>query len=300
MSIQLFFVNQLLRFQIKRRFRKNPELFELRAIMHGMPPAKVPPHIRIEQIKLDGVPTERLSRAGAADAKAILYLHGGGWVGGSPLTHRALTWRLADQTGAPVYAIDYRLAPEHPYPAGLEDCVTAYRALLAQGIAPGDIVVGGDSAGGNLTLALALKLKSLGVPEPAALVCLSPATNLAQGTPSHHSNARVDAMFDARTFETIGRYYFPGGDGNDPFISPLRGDVSGLPPTLFHASGAEMLRDDSVLMAQKMRDAGVKTEIEVWPKVPHVWQVMADMLPEGRAAVAKISAFIRQHLDLQG
>jgi acetyl esterase/lipase len=260
--------------------------------------AKVPEHIALTQDDLGGVPTEILASPGANTAKAIFYIHGGGWVGGSPATHRALTWRLAEQVGVPVYAVDYRLAPEHPYPAGLDDCLAAYRALLAKGIAPADVVVGGDSAGGNLTLALALRLKAEGTPQPAALVCLSPATDLATGTASHTSNAKKDAMFDPRTFRTIGKYYFPGVDGTDPFISPRRGDPSGLPPVLFHASAVEMLRDDSVLMAQKMRDAGVATEIEIWPGVPHVWHVMADMLPEGRAAIAKVVAFIKTQLKL--
>ena len=298
MSLQLFFINAMLRFSIKRRFRRNPDVMELRPIMAGLPAGKVPDRIRTESIRLGSVPTEVLAAAGASSTHAILYIHGGGFVGGSPATHRALTWRLAEQTRVPVYAIDYRLAPEHPFPAALDDCVAAYRALLDRGIAPGAIAVGGDSAGGNLTLALALKLKALGVPQPAALVCLSPVTDLSEPAPSHKTNAKVDAMFDARTFDTVVQSYCPGHDARDPFVSPRRGDVAGLPPTLFQASGAEMLRDDSVLMADKMRAAGVPVTIEIWPKVAHVWQVTADMLPEGRAAIAKISAFIKDKLKV--
>lgn len=298
MSLQLYVLDAMLRFSVKRRFRKNPDVMELRAIMAEMPPAKVPERIAVEQIALGGVATEKLSAAGASNSHAILYIHGGGFVGGSPATHRPLTWRLAEQTGVAVYAIDYRLAPEHPFPAGLDDCVTAYRALLDQGLSPSAIAVGGDSAGGNLTLALALKLKQLGLPEPAALVCLSPATDFAEAAPSHASNIRADAMFDPRTFATVLPAYCPGQDGSDPLISPRRGDVAGLPPTLFQASQAEMLRDDAVLMAEKMRAAGVAVEIELWPKTAHVWQVMADMLPEGRAAIAKIAAFLKRQLKL--
>ncbi|HTW33020.1 MAG TPA: alpha/beta hydrolase [Rhizomicrobium sp.] len=298
MSLQLYVINAMLRFSIKRRFRRNPDVMELRPIMKGLPPAKVPAQIRIEETRLGNVPTERVSAAGASAAHAILYIHGGGFVGGSPATHRALTWRLAKETGLPVYAIDYRLAPEHPFPAGLEDCVTAYRTLLEKGIASGAIAVGGDSAGGNLTLALALKLKASGLPQPAALVCLSPVTDLSEPAPSHKTNTRSDAMFDARTFDTVAKSYCPGHDASDPLVSPRRGDVAGLPPTLFQASGAEMLRDDSVLMADRMRAAGVPVTIEIWPKVAHVWQVTADMLPEGRAAIAKIAAFIKDKLKV--
>ena len=298
MSLQLYIVNALLRVAVKRRFRRNPDLMELRAIMQGVRPGRVPSRIGVEGTSLGGVATERLAIADASAAHAILYIHGGGWVVGSPATHRPLTWRLAEQSGVPVYAIDYRLAPEHPFPAGLDDCVKAYRALLDKGFAPGSIVIGGDSAGGNLTLALALKLKDVGLPQPAALVCLSPATDMEAPTPSRTENWKSDAMFDHRSFATIATHYCPGRDPGDPLISPRRGDVKGLPPTLFQASGAEMLRDDFVLMAEKMRAAGVDVTIDIWPKVAHVWHITADILPEGRAAIAKVGAFIRNRLGV--
>jgi monoterpene epsilon-lactone hydrolase len=298
MSIQLVFVNAFLRFQVKRRFRKKPDVMTLRDLMKGLAVPRVPKRIKAESIDLGGVPTERVSAQNARDTYAILYIHGGGFVVGSPQTHRPLTCRLAEQTGVPVYAIDYRLAPEHPFPAGLDDCVSAYRALVAKGIAPSHIVVGGDSAGGNLVLALALKLKNLGLPQPAALVCLSPVTDLLESAPSHASNGQSDQLFDPRAFATLGPTYCAGHDLGDPLVSPRRGDPTGLPPTLFHASEVEMLRDDSVLMADRMRKAGVDVTIEIWPKVPHVWQAMADILPEGRAAIVKLSAFIKQQLKI--
>ena len=235
---------------------------------------------------------EKLSVPGADARKAILYIHGGGFVAGVPANHRPLTWRLAAQTKIPVYVVDYRLAPEHRFPAGLDDCVRAYRALLANGIAPEKIAIGGDSAGGNLTLTTALKLKQDGVPLPGCLVALSPVTDLVEGGASHTENAKSDALFVATTFDTVVAAYCPGHDPADPLVSPLRGDVAGLPPTLFQCSGAEMLRDNSVRMEARMKAAGVDTSIEVWPKVPHVWQVTADIMPEARAAIAKIVAFI--------
>jgi acetyl esterase/lipase len=299
MSLQRHLINPILRFTVKRRFGRNPDVMELRAIMSGMRPGRVPKRIAHDERSLAGVPAERLSAPGASVAHGILYIHGGGFVAGAPAMHRPITWRLAEETRIPVYAIDYRLAPEHPFPAGLDDCVDAYRALLDSGVAPGAIAVAGDSAGGNLTLALALKLKSLRLPLPAALVCLSPVTDLSNPAPSHLTNAATDVLFDPRSFATLGNSYCPGHDLADPFVSPRQGDVSGLPPTLFQASDAEMLRDDSVLMAEKMRAAGVDVTIELWPGVAHVWQVLADVLPEGRSAIHKIAAFIKQQLKLE-
>lgn len=300
MSIQLFFVDKMLRFAIKRRFRKAPDIMTLRVIMEEMAqqarPAPAP--VEISSVDLGGVRAEKLAVPGADESRALLYIHGGGFVAGVPANHRPLTWRLAMQTKVPVYAVDYRLAPEHVFPAGLDDCVTAYRALLDKGIAPEHIAIGGDSAGGNLTLTTALKLKQDGVALPACLVCLSPVTDLAEPAPSHVANANADAMFDARTFETVIAAYCPNTDPYDPLVSPLRGDAGGLPPTLFQCSRDEMLRDDSVRMAEKMKAAGVETELEVWPKVFHVWQVTADILPEGRKAIEKIAGFLRTRLGV--
>jgi acetyl esterase/lipase len=163
---------------------------------------------------------------------------------------------------------------------------------------PAHVAVGGDSAGGNLVLAFALKLKELGIPQPAALICLSPVTDLLESAPSHASNGQSDQLFDPRAFATLAPAYCAGHDPGDPLVSPRRGDPAGLPPTLFHASEVEMLRDDSVLMADKMRKAGVNVTIEIRAKVPHVWHVMADILPEGRAGIAKLSAFIKQQLKI--
>jgi acetyl esterase/lipase len=297
MSIQLFFIDKLIRLTVKRRFRRNPDVMELRALMSEMPLRPAPAHVTVDLVTVGGIKTERLHTANADEGKAILYIHGGGFVAGVPGNHRPLTWRLADKVGVPVYAVDYRLAPEHPFPAGLDDCVAAYRGLLDKGIAAKNIVIAGDSAGGNLTLTTALKLKSLGIDLPAALVALSPATDIeGDGFESRTSNAASDAMFTAPMFKTLENLYCPGGEGTHPFVSPYRGDVAGLPPTLIHCSGAEMLRDDGVKMAEKLSAAGVPTTLEVWPKVFHVWQVMADMLPEGRASIEKIAAFMREHL----
>jgi acetyl esterase/lipase len=298
MSFQLSLLNLLMRWQVKRRFRKNPDVQLLRPVMLQMEPrmSKLPADIALEELTLGGVAAERLSAPGAREGAAFLYIHGGGFVAGSPRTHRPLTWRLAKDIGIPVYAIDYRLAPEHPYPAGLDDCVAAYRGLLEKGVPAKSILVGGDSAGGNLTLALALRLKAEGLHLPAALICLSPATDMTASGESYSANAEADSLFVPEIFHSLKPVYFPDLDERDPFVSPLYGDVSGFPPTLFQVGEKEMLRDDSTRMAAALTGAGVETAIEVWPKVWHVWQLNADMLPEAREAIAHIVRFAKQHL----
>ena len=299
MSFQLTLLNLVIRWQVKRRFRKNPDVQLLRPMMEQMEPrmARLPAGIEVEELGLAGVAAERLATPDTQHDKAFLYIHGGGFVAGSPRTHRPLTWRLAKDIGIPVYAIDYRLAPEHPYPAGLDDCVAAYKGLLDKGVPARSILVGGDSAGGNLTLALALRLKAEGLPLPAALICLSPATDMTGSGESRHSNAEADSMFVEEMMDSLMPVYFAGIDERDPFVSPLFGDVTGFPPTLFQVGEREMLRDDSIRMAAALKSAGVETAIEVWPKVWHVWQLNADMLPEAREAIAHIVRFAKQHLS---
>jgi acetyl esterase/lipase len=292
MSIQLFFLDKMIRFQMKRRFQRTPDPMLLRRMMKVMErrAPRVPAHVTLGSIELGGVRTETLTPANADERGAVLYIHGGAFLAGSPVTHRGLTWRLADGLGVPLYAVDYRLAPEHRFPAGLDDIVAAYRALLERNVTK--IRVAGDSAGGNLTLALTLKLKSLGLPLPSALVCLSPVTDLAAHFESHESNARSDAMFDARLLPLVAPIYC--ADPSDPLVSPLRGDVSGFPPTLIQCSAIELFRDDGVKMADALRAAGVVVELDVWPAVYHVWQLSADILPEGRRAIEKIIAFLKR------
>lgn len=301
MSLQLYAMNLLLRYQIKRRFKKAPDVMTLRPVMEAQEPisAKLPAEIVQQQIELGGVTVEKLTAKAVASEGAVFYIHGGGWVAGSPRTHRPLTWRLATKLGMPVYAVDYRLAPEHPFPAGLDDCLAAYRALIEK-VPPSSIVIGGDSAGGNLTLALALRLKAENIPLPAALFCLSPATDLAATGSTIHTNAKADALFVEEMMHTLEPRYAPGADLRNPFLSPLYGDVAGLPPTLFQVGDTEMLLDDSVRMAQKMQAAGVAAKLDVWQKVPHVWHLMADILPEARRAIDDLVAFIRIHVRSAG
>jgi acetyl esterase/lipase len=254
--------------------------------------APLPDDVQVEHITLDGIPAEQLSTPASRSHAAILYFHGGLWMAGAPQSVRPMTWRLAKSTGIPVYALDYRLAPEYPYPAGLDDCIQAYHALLARGIPASSIVVTGDSAGGNLLLALALHLKAVNKPLPAALVGISSMTDLAYSGASFNTNAESDVMFTQKVLKWVAEVYTSQTELTNPFLSPLYGDLAGLPPTYLLTSSSEMLRDDSTRIAEKMQKAGVAVTLDIWPELCHDWPQLADQMPEGEQALEKVAAFI--------
>lgn len=296
MPVRLFLASQLVRLQIRRRFAKRGDILALRGMMRAMEARvkPVPPHVELTDHPLAGVPGERLATKDADDRAALLYLHGGGFVGGSPKNHRALTWRLAHGLRVPVFALDYRLAPEHPFPAGLDDVVAAYRALAVDGRR---VAIAGDSAGGNLTLAAALALRGTDAPAPAALACISPATTLVDDLPSVTENHALDAMFPPGLMASVVRHYAGATDPAHPHMSPLRAeDLEGFPPTLLQCSREEILRDHSVHMAEKLRRAGVHVELEVVPRVFHVWHVAADLVPEAARSIRRMVRFLGPRL----
>ncbi len=226
----------------------------------------------------------------------VLYLHGGGYVTGSPALYRHFTWRVASATRARVLSLDYRLAPEHPFPAALEDAVAAYQWLLATGMSPHRIAVIGDSAGGGLALAMLLKLRDDRQPLPAAAVVLSPWTDLAMTGASLSLNARSDPMFNVEDPQCFATQYLAGADPHNPYASPLYGDPTGLPPTLIHVGSDEILYDDALRMAERMRGAGCDVTFEAWSRMPHVWHLFAPLLPEARHAIARIGAFVERRM----
>ncbi len=301
MSIRAFFTRFMLRHSFQKQIAEHPTVEAARTVgaiaEAGFRLKKSAfPDVRLKSILLGNVSAELLTPTVENLIYAILFIHGGAWVTGSPQTHRALTRRLAHLTGIPIYAVDYRLAPEHPYPAALDDCINAYGALLARGFPPQNIVVAGDSAGGNLTLALALRLKAEGKKQPAALVVLSPVTDLTASGESYKTNAKSDVVF---TPDLLGRFaplYAADTDLKKPFVSPLFGDVRGLPPTLFQVAGSELLLDDSVRMAKKMQNAGVDATLDIWPGLWHVWHLSDNALPEAVKATEKAAEFIKMHL----
>jgi epsilon-lactone hydrolase len=238
-----------------------------------------------------GVAGELIATPAARPDRHVLYLHGGGYVTGSPALYRNFTWRIAAAARAQVLAIDYRLAPEHPFPAALDDAFAACRWLTTGKADPRRTVVMGDSAGGGLALALLLKLRDGGHALPAAAVALSPWTDLALTGPSLVRNARAEPMLTVADTRLFAGSYLNGADPRHPYASPLYGNPAGLPPALIHAGSDEILRDDAVRMADRMRLAGCRVEIELWPRMPHCWHLFAPVLPEANAAIARVGAF---------
>ena len=226
----------------------------------------------------------------------MVYLHGGGYVLGSPRTHRALTSRLAQAGRVCVAALDYRLAPEHPFPAGLDDALAAYKGLLAQDISANKIIIAGDSAGGGLALALALRLKAEPLPQPAGVVCLSPWTDLTMSGDSVKSRARQEVMLSEAFGRDSAQHYLKGQDPKHPLASPLYADLAGLAPLFIQVGGQEILHDDATRLAQRASAQAVPVTLQIWPKLWHVWQLHGGLMPEADAAIGAIASFIHARL----
>jgi epsilon-lactone hydrolase len=257
---------------------------------------KVPADVRCEPIEAGGVKAEWITPPGADANRVIVYLHGGGYVFGSINTHRAMVARIARAAKARGLALDYRLAPEHRFPAALEDATAAYRWLLAQGYKPNKIVITGDSAGGGLALATLVALRDRNMPLPAAAACISPWTDMEGTGGSMTTRAKADPLItDKQALLDMARHYVGGGNPRHPLASPIYADMRGLPPLLIHVGDAEVLLDDSVRAAERAKAAGVSVTLEVWPEMIHVWHSFASILPEGQQAIDKIGEFIRAH-----
>jgi acetyl esterase/lipase len=250
-----------------------------------------PAGTRTTPVDVSGVKGDWVETPASRADRQLLYLHGGGYRLGGPSTYRHFTWRIAAKARARVFVLDYRLAPEHPFPAALDDALSAYRWLLTQEARARFVM--GDSSGGGLTLALLLKLRDDGLPLPVATVALSPWTDLALTGESLKQNAASDPMLNVEDLPRIAADYFASADPRNPYISPLYGDPAGLPPTLFQVGSDEILRDDSVRMAHAMQCAGCRVELQVWKDMPHVWQLLAPVLPEAHSALADIGDFLK-------
>ncbi|WP_244814479.1 alpha/beta hydrolase [Caballeronia sp. Lep1P3] len=228
----------------------------------------------------------------ATSRRTILYLHGGGYYFCSPRSHRAISFGLAVRARANVFSLDYRLAPEHRFPAAVDDAVAAYRALLADGIAPEATIIAGDSAGGGLALATLVALRDAGDPLPAGGVLFSPWTDLTCSGASMRTNEGRDPMFHAAVFPQVAAQYLGDADATHPYASPLFGRFDGLPPLLIQAGDTELLLDDSTRVVEKARAAGVRAELQLWRNVPHIFQIWAPFMPEAREALALAGRFI--------
>ena len=262
----------------------------------SLPGAKLPQDVTVTPADAGGVSAEWLTPEAAGNDTALLYLHGGGYVFGGLDSHRDIAARLASGAGIRVLLIDYRLAPEHRFPGAVEDATAAYRWLLDGGQAPDRLVVAGDSAGGGLSLALMVQLKNLGLPLPKAAVLMSPWADLANSGESVARHADADAMLSPEALSKFASLYLDDQNPEDPLASPLYADLSGLPPTQVLVGSEEVLLSDSERLVEKIRAAGGSVELAVWPKMPHVFPVLAGIIPEGRTAIENMSAFIRANL----
>jgi acetyl esterase/lipase len=269
------------------------DLKAMRAVMEGMTAFPSAGETKCTPVNAGGVPAEWISAAGAVDDRVILYVHGGGYVMGSIATHRETIARLSKASKARALALDYRLAPEHPFPAAVDDAVAAYRWLLSQNIKPSRIVVAGDSAGGGLTLATLVALRDAKVPLPAAGVCISPWTDMEGTGASMSTRAKADPVVQKQGLLGMAQLYLGGKDPKSPLAAPLHANLEGLPPLFIQVGDAETLLDDSTRVAEKAKRAGVKVDLEIWPEMPHVWHLFAPFLPEGQQAIDKIGQFVQ-------
>ena len=277
---------------------EEPSVAEMRRRFEGLAASfPVAADVAIEPVSGGGVPAEWISAPGARRDRAVLYLHGGGYVIGSIATHRQLAADISRSAAARVLLIDYRLAPEHPHPAAVEDALSAYRWLVAQGAAPERTAVAGDSAGGGLTMATLVALRDAGDPLPGAAVGLSPWVDLEAVGDSMTGKSADDPLVQRAGLLRMAAYYLNGLGPRHPLAAPLYADLTGLPPLLIQVGDAETLLDDAVRLAQRAEAAGVKVNIDVWEEMIHVWQLFAPMLPEGREAIDEIGRFLRRYVS---
>lgn len=270
---------------------------EARAGLEGMSSwVPLPADTGIEPVIAGNVSGEWVSAPGAAADRAILCLHGGGYTMGSSKATRVLASFLSAASGCRVLVIDYRLAPEHPYPAALEDTIAAYCWLLGQGFLPSSVIIAGFSAGGGLALSTLVSLRDAGISLPAGAVLVSPWTDLAGTGESVITRAEADPWLTDAMNRYHASLYAGGNDLRHPLISPLYADFHGLPPLLVHVGSDEIMLDDSIRLGERAKQAGVDVSLEIWEGMWHVWHAFASRLAEGRQAIERIGQFVRRKL----
>jgi acetyl esterase/lipase len=296
MSIRASLLSLFMRLTIKKQMATldDPVAFRERSRVLR---AKIPESVKFRPVDAGGVPSEWVEWQGAPEEDSvILYFHGGGYVFGDPDSHRDIAWRLGKESGSKVLVVDYRLAPEHRFPAAVDDAASSYRWLLQQGFAPDRIAVAGDSAGGGLAVALMVTLKNLGIDLPKVAVLMSPWVDLAMTGTSMVDNAKSDAMLSPEAISIFASYYLGDTNPKAPLASPVFADLSGLPPTLVLVGSKEVLLSDSETLVEKIHTAGGDARLSVWPKMPHVFPILASVIPEGKKAVLDMADFLRIHM----
>lgn len=255
--------------------------------------SRVPAFVKIEKVKFEHFTAEWL-RAGKKldEDKVLLYLHGGGYFFSSAELHRPITWRLSRACHRPVLSINYRMAPAFQFKHWLEDAMTSYIFLLELGYLPENILIAGDSAGGNLVMVMLQSLRHQGLPLPAAAICLSPWTDFTGESASMHFNRSHDPMFAAGAVSRLGKFFAQDYDPEHPWVSPVRADLSGMPPLLIMVGSTEVLRDDALRLTERARAAGVPVVYEEWGSMPHVFPLFAFWMPEARRAYRHIARFV--------
>lgn len=297
-SLQGRFFNALIRLFIKRRYGNDVNAVAKQSRRFWGAPAPWQRFqargLRVQTIEENNISGEWLATERAA-SNTIFYIHGGGFVSCSAQTHRPITAALARATDFRVFGVNYRLAPEHRFPAALDDVFDAYRWLIGkQGVSPEKISLAGDSAGGGLVLSLLLRLRDDGLPLPACAVCFSPWTDLAGTGDSVRVNAACDDLFYPENIPEFAAAYLGETSAEHPLASPVFGDFEGLPPILFHVGSTEILLDDSLRIHRKIQAAGGTSEVEIYDDLFHCWQMEIGMLPEARDSLQKAAGFIRR------
>ncbi|MDZ7269848.1 MAG: alpha/beta hydrolase [candidate division KSB1 bacterium] len=296
MSLQMWVIKLIVRLYRFMALRPDRTIAGQRAVLQKFfARFKGVPGIECRRIFAQGVPVEWLLLGTPADETVVLYLHGGGYNLGSLDTHRELAARLALACQCRVLAVGYRLAPEHLFPAALEDAMRVYCWLLAEGVSAERIALVGDSAGGGLAIATLVALRYHGEPLPAAAVCLSPWVDLELTGHSMLARAGQDPVLTRKALQQWARNYLGGKSPRTPLASPLHADLSGLPPLLIQVGSDEILHDDAVRLAERAQAAGVRVELEVSPGMIHGWHFFAGKLPQAQQALARVAAFIRTH-----
>jgi monoterpene epsilon-lactone hydrolase len=249
--------------------------------------------VTVEKVSAGGVPAEWTKTPGAGRDSTVLYFHGGGYVIGSLDSHRHLVSEIGRACSAPALAIDYRMAPEHPFPAAVHDALAAYRFLLDGGIKPGRICIAGDSAGGGLVIAAMLAIRGAGLPQPGCGWCISPWTDLACAGAAMADNATRDPNVQKAGVLEFAGIYLAGADPRSPLASPIHGDLRGLPPLLIQVGSVETLLDDALNLARVAGLADVVVDLQIWPEMIHVWHLYHPQLAAGRRAIAAGGTFVR-------